>query len=311
MKKEFFVIGVDGGGTKTIGVLANEQGRILKKIKTGPTNPNKVGFKKAFFNLKDLISKLSRGKERKIKIAYLGLAGGLERDEAKKEEIERKLQRNFGFKIVVEGDQKIAFFSGAEKEEGVVLIGGTGAIAMGWKGKKTEISGGWDWLVGDQGSAFWTGRMALEEVIKCFDQRSKKKTRLKELIFKKLKIKEGKDLYEKIYSGDFVSKIASVSKIVDLAAKRGDTLAKKILRKAAKELAQMALAVIKKLKFRGKFPLVFVGGMFKSKIVLKRVKKEIKKHFPQTQFIISSKEPVFGAVKMALKTIKKYDCLGN
>ncbi len=304
MKEDFFIIGVDGGGTKTIGVLADSHGKILRKIKIGSSNPKKIGLEKALFNLKKLISKISQGKEKKIKLAYLGLAGGLERDKEKKEEIERKLQRFFDFKIVVEGDQKIAFVSGTEEKEGVVLIGGTGSIAMGWKGKKREISGGWDWLVGDQGSAFWTGRRALEEAIKSFDQRAKE-SQLKKLIFEKLKIKGGKDLYKKIYTGDFVTKIASLSKIVDLAAKRRDNKAKKILEEASKELAQMALAVIRKLKFKKNFPLVLVGGIFKSEIVLKGVKKEIKKHCPKAKFIIPTKEPVFGAVRLALEEIKK------
>jgi len=38
-----FIIGVDGGGTKTIAALANLQGKIIRKITIGPSNPNKVG----------------------------------------------------------------------------------------------------------------------------------------------------------------------------------------------------------------------------------------------------------------------------
>jgi N-acetylglucosamine kinase-like BadF-type ATPase len=49
MKKENqFVIGIDGGGTKTIGVLADFKGKILKKIEIGSTNPNKIGFERPF-----------------------------------------------------------------------------------------------------------------------------------------------------------------------------------------------------------------------------------------------------------------------
>jgi activator of 2-hydroxyglutaryl-CoA dehydratase len=67
----------------------------------------------------------------------------------------------------------------------------------------------------------------------------------------------------------------------------------------------MAIAVIKKLKFKGKFPIVLIGGMFKSKIVLKTVKREIKKYSPKVQFIRPKKEPVIGAIKLALEEIKK------
>jgi N-acetylglucosamine kinase-like BadF-type ATPase len=133
MGKEF-VIGIDGGGTKTVAALANWQGKILKEIEIGSTNPNKIGFEKAVFNLKELISKISKNK--KIKVAYLGLAGGLERDREKRKKIRKEIQKFFDFPIFVDGDQKIAFRAGTDEKDGIVVIAGTGTIAMGWKGKK-------------------------------------------------------------------------------------------------------------------------------------------------------------------------------
>jgi N-acetylglucosamine kinase-like BadF-type ATPase len=298
MKKENqFVIGVDGGGTKTIGVLADFKGKILKKIEIGSTNPNKIGFKRAVFNLKKLISRISENK--KIKVAYLGLAGGLERDEEKKEKIKREIQKFFNFPIIVDGDQKIAFRAGTNEKDGIVVIAGTGAIAMGWKGKKVAISGGWDWLIGDQGSAFWVGKKVLEEIGKILDGR-RKDFELRKFIFKKLKIKKEIDLYKNFYCEDFVTRIASISKFVDEFSKKGDRFSKEILIEAAKEVSKMAISVIKKLNFeREEFPVVFTGGMFKSKIFRGKVEREIKKTAKKAKFILLRKKPVIGAMKLA------------
>jgi N-acetylglucosamine kinase-like BadF-type ATPase len=296
MEKEF-VIGIDGGGTKTIAALADFKGKILKEIEIGSTNPNKIGFERAILNLRKLILKISKNK--KVKVAYLGLAGGLERDKEKRERIRKELQKFFKFPIFVDGDQKIAFRAGINEKDGIVLIAGTGAIAMGWRGKKVAISGGWDWLIGDQGSAFWVGKKVLEEIGKALDGR-RKDFKLRKFIFKKLRIKKEIDLYKNFYCEDFVAKVALMSKFVDEFSKRGDKFSKKILIEATKEVSKMAISVIKKLNFeKEKFPIIFVGGMFKSKIFREKVEREIKKTAKKAKFILLKKKPVIGAIKLA------------
>lgn len=298
MKEKIFLIGVDGGGTKTIAVLADWKGKILRKIKIGPSNPNKIGFEKSISNLKKLLKKISKNYSKEIKIAYLGIAGGLERDIKKREKIRKALQKIFSFKIYIEGDQKIAFRAATNEKEGVILISGTGSIAMGWKGNKEEICGGWDWLIGDQGSAFWVGRKFLEKIAQSLDGREKWK--LKEYFLKELSFKNEIGLYRKFYQENFVEKVALISKIVDKFSKRGEKNSKRILIEGAKEVAKMAKVVIKKLNFqKEKFPLVLVGGMFKSKIYLKEVKKEIKKIAPFVKILKLNKPPVLGAIKLA------------
>jgi len=298
-----FVIGIDGGGTKTIAALADFKGKILKKIEIGSTNPNKIGFKRAILNLRKLILKISKNK--KVKIAYLGLAGGLERDKEKREKIRKEIQKFFNFPIFVDGDQRIAFSAGTDEKSGIVVIAGTGAIAMGWRGKKVAISGGWDWLIGDQGSAFWVGKKVLEEIGKTLDGR-REDFKLRKFIFKKLKIKREIDLYKNFYNEDFVAKVASISKFVDEFSKKGDRFSKEILIEAAKEVSKMAISVIEKLNLKKeKFPVVFTGGMFKSKIFKEEIEKEIKKFAPKANFILLNKEPVIGAVKLAIEMYRK------
>jgi glucosamine kinase len=296
MEKEF-LIGIDGGGTKTTAALADLKGKILKEIKIGSTNPNKIGFERAILNLRKLISRISKNK--KVKVAYLGLAGGLERDKEKRERIKKELQKFFKFPIFVDGDQKIAFRAGTNEKDGIVVIAGTGAIAMGCRGKKVAISGGWDWLMGDQGSAFWVGKRALEEISKALDGR-RKDFELRKFIFEKLKIKKEIDLYKNFYCDDFVTKVASISKFVDEFSRKGDKFSKEVLIEAAREVSKMAISMIKKLNFeKEKFPVVFVGGMFKSQIFREKLESEIKNVAKKTKFILLRKKPVIGAIKLA------------
>lgn len=309
-KKNFqYVIGMDGGGTKTVAALADLKGKILTQVETGSSNPLKVGMKIAMLNIKEVIKKiLKKYQKEKIAVIYLALAAGIEKNEKKKLAIKRNLfkllnLRRFSGQIIIDGDQPAAFRAGTDKKEGVVLISGTGSVAVGWKGMKTAGASGWDWFLGDDGSGFWLGRKALRAICRQLDGRGKK-TLLSDLIFQKWNINRKEQLMEKVYYGykeNFVEQISLVSPLINKAARRGDKVAKEILNEGGKELALAVIQVVKKLNFsRRKFPLVLVGSALNSAIILKTVKKEVRKLFPQVEFIRPKQAPVTGAVKLAL-----------
>ncbi len=313
MKSKNFVIGIDGGGTKTIAVLADSSGKIIKRTLFGPSNPNKVGYDQTIEVLKSAIKKVSIGMNKnKIASIYIALAGSLERNTKKRETIKSYLLKalpqfaNLHEIIAVEGDQKAAFRSGSDCGDGVVVIAGTGSIAMGWRGDNEAIAGGWDYILGDQGSAFWIGQKVLQMLCHELDGR-KKESKLGMAIIKKWRVKKAKDLTEMIYTLDLVEKVASFSHLVDASAKRGDKAAKKILISAGDELALAALTVIKRLNLdKREFPVVLSGGLFRSKWVTKEVEAEIKKVARRVYFVLPRSEPVIGAVKLALEHVNKY-----
>ena len=80
-----YVIGIDGGGSKTAAILTDLQGKILARVKTGPSNVNKIGFNQVVNNISEALIKVSQKySKNKIAFIYLALAGGLERDDKKK-----------------------------------------------------------------------------------------------------------------------------------------------------------------------------------------------------------------------------------
>jgi N-acetylglucosamine kinase-like BadF-type ATPase len=308
-KNQKYVIGVDGGGMKTAAALANLEGKILARVKTGPSNIQKIGLKPVIENISKALNQVSKKYSKdKIVFIYLGLAGGLERDEKKKEEIKKQLLKSSELSwissknLLIESDQLIAFRSGTNNKEGVLIIAGAGSIVVGWGSKdKKIIIGGRDYLIGDEGSGFWIGEKVLRMVCCSIDDIAPR-TLLQKVVFKKLKIKTESDLLRKIYQSKAVETIASISSIIDKAAEKKDKIARDILFQASQELTIRANSVIQKLNFRNKkFPLVLVGSVFKSKIVLTQIKKRIKKFAPYTDFICPKQEPVIGAIKLAIK----------
>lgn len=298
-----YIVGVDGGGTKTSIALADLQGKILKRVKTGPSNPRNIGIEKSVFNLAQGIKKVIKNiKKEKIISVFIALPAIEEEYKLKKKEIKTKLSsilkisRN---KISIASDQIVAFKSGTDKKNGIVLIAGTGCVAHGWKNRKQAKISGWGYL-GDEGSAFWTGQKTYQAILKDLGGRGAR-TLITKLVFRKWKIKNKESFVKKIYSNPTKS-IPLLTIFTDEAARKKDKIACDILKQAGQELALAVNTVIKKLNFQKQcFPLVLVGSMFKSKILLDTVKKQVKKTAPKAEFIRPKNEPVAGAVKSALE----------
>ncbi len=300
-----FVVGVDGGGTKTVAALTNLKGKIIKIAKAGPANLRNVGVKKAMENVAKAIEKVLP-KKGKILSTFIGLAAFAEEFKEREKEILKELKKHkkispiFEGKVKLDSDQKIAFFAGAEKK-GVILICGTGLGCRGFLGEKEVKVSGWGYLA-DEGSAFFIGQKVFQAVMKDLDKREKR-TILTDLIFKKWKFKKKTDILDFVYKNP-PQNLAQFSKICDLAAKRGDKIAKKILKEAAREAALSAKTAIREIGLKNKkFPLVLSGSVFKSEIFKKEVIKQIKKFSPKAKIILLKKEPVIGAIKLALREL--------
>ncbi len=307
-ESNYYVIGVDGGGTKTTSALANLNGKILKIGKSGPSSPRNVGIKITVENVAEAIKQVLKKIPKKSQIlsTFIGLPAIQEEFKFKIREIEKGFLKDkeispiFEGKVIIGSDQNVAFRAGTDKKDGVLLIAGTGCVAHGWRGEKESHASGWGWLA-DEGSAFWIGQRVFQFILKSFDGRGPK-TILKDLIFKKFKIRKIEDLINLIYLKNLTEIIPLFSVICDEAGKKGDKIAKNILIKAGKELSLAVNSVVKQLDFeKMKFPLVLIGSVFESKIVLNTVKKEAKKFAPRVNFIRPKQEPVIGAVKLAIE----------
>lgn len=299
--RDQYVIGVDGGGTKTTAALADLQGRILRRVKSGPASPTNVGIKVAAASVEKAIKGVWP-KKGKVLFISLGLPAVAERPElARKVKKEIKIFRKGKMKIV--SDQLVAFQAGTDQKDGLIIIAGTGCAAHGWQGKRETHSSGWGWLA-DEGSAFFVGQKVFQAVLKDLDGRGPK-TLLTKLVFQKFKLRKIKDLINLVYLKNPTEIIPQFSILCYEAGRKRDNLAKNILVEAGKELALAAKTVIKKLKFsKAKFPLVLVGSMFKSRILLGAFKKDIKKSAPKVEFVQPKAEPVIGAVKLAIEQLK-------
>jgi len=302
-----FVIGVDGGGTKTAVVLADMKGKIVNRAVAGRSNVRHLGIKTAAKNVAEgIYGVIKRKRTIKIVSTFIGLPALEEEYKDAKIQIiselkrSKKIARVFEGKVEVGSDQLVAFRSGAHGKDGIVAIAGTGIAIHGWNGDKKTVLNNKGWLL-SKGSGNWIGRHAARVIVEAVEDR-KPETRLKDAVFAKFKFKDINELLNFVYK-DPTGNLPKLAIACDEAADRGDKIARDILVTAGKEIALSVRVAAKKLMFSEKVPLVLVGGVYKSRWVLDTVKKEVSRYYPGRFEIIVVEDPVVGAVRLALESI--------
>ncbi len=303
-----YVLGIDGGGTKTVCVISDTEGRLLSSGKGRSSNYLRIGEEEAKRSIKTAIQK---GLQKcgveipRFKVAYLGMAGaGRPRGVMALRSIMDRL--DVADKIVVDTDAAVALAGATACRPGVVLISGTGSIAFGINrdGDRRRV-GGWGYLLGDEGSGYDIGRRGLVAALRAYDGRGEKTVLLERFLFR-FEANSVGELIDRVYSrGAKIDEISSLSRVIVEAARDGDTVSQRILRGAAEELTQAVVAVVRQLKMENdEFELALMGGMFKVEdLIATPVRENIESFAPRCEVISPRFEPAVGAVLLALKEI--------
>lgn len=292
------LIGIDGGGTKTALVLAEENGRLLNTVKGLGSNPADIGLEECENRLRSELDELLRGfggREATVDSVYAGIAGSAnERTKAAVGEILRRLLPNA--RRVDNGSDAFNALYG-EAEEGIALIAGTGSSAFVLTKDGSHQVGGWGYLVDDAGSGFRVGADALKAAYRSYDGRGEK-TKLEELCARRLELPLGEAI-PRIYEGG-KRYIATFSFAVLEAAHAGDAIAEGILSDAANALADHLRAC---LRFVSARPAVAVvsGGLIENDEILERVCAALGKQKNDVQLVRPDVAPVYGALVKAAR----------
>ena len=296
------VLGIDAGGTKTVCLLADENGEILGEARDGGANLQTAGELEVEKVLHRVMEAAVGTRDLSPAAICLGIAG-VDRDEDA--EAVRGIMRRIGFKArtLVVNDALVALVAGAGESAGVVVVAGTGSIAYGHNGRgRAARSGGWGYLLGDEGSGFWIGRRALSAVVRHADGRGPS-TQLTGLILDHLRIGKPADLiHETYYRALRRNAIAGLASLVQRAHAGGDAVASEILQRASLELAAAAGSVVAQLDMRGEsFPFVLAGGIFRVvPWLVADLTRRVSEVAPRSRVEPLNVEPAVGAVRLAI-----------
>ncbi len=294
-----WLIGIDGGGTKTVACAADLSGRLLARTEKGAANYHIIGLPAFAALVAGIIDDLARaaGFDRAdLALVSLGLAGA---DRDRDRRLLRDALVDMGCPCLVNSDARIALAAGlGDRGEGIVLIAGTGSIAYGrTSGGEIIRAGGWGHLVSDEGSGYDIGRQAIARGLKAAEGRDIPSPLL-ERIIARLGVADIAGLIAFIYSPTAAkADIASLATTVADAAAEGDALAAAILADAAVELAGLVCSVIARgFPGPGPVPVAAYGGLLLGNPGLTSRLADLLAG--QAELLPPGAEPVMGALKI-------------
>lgn len=258
-ERDYF-LGVDGGATKTLAVIVDATGREVGRGVAGSGNQAAVGMKRAIESIRGAVTEAARQARTAppFRAAWIGLAG-----------IDRPGDRDrllphlgaLAGAVRLTNDAELAL-TGLDGAVGVAVIAGTGSIVVGRDATgRMARSGGWGHIIGDEGSGYELGRLALKAAARASDGRGQQ-TALLPAIMTEWQLSRPDAMIDRVYPDGDKGEIARLSALVFVAARDGDAVARRIVRDAATELALAALAVGARLEYPDSgLPIALAGGM--------------------------------------------------
>jgi N-acetylglucosamine kinase-like BadF-type ATPase len=298
-----FVLGIDAGGTKTVCLLADGEGRVRASARGPGANLQALGELEVEKVLHEVMDSVLADESAPPAAICLGIAGV---DRPDDNAIIRGIMRRIGYKapVLVVNDALAALVAGVgDDHAGIVLIAGTGSICYGRDhAGRAARSGGWGYILGDEGSGWWIGRETLAAVMRAADGRGPA-TLLTEGVLKHFGFSHVTELVQEVYYRDPRRRaVAGLSGVVQAAGEAGDVVARQILSAAADELVLAVRSVATRLEMRGlQFPLILSGSLFRVLPTLfSEVAHRLPEVAPRSQPAVLDVEPAMGAVRLAL-----------
>jgi len=300
------VLGIDAGGTKTVCLLADAEGRIAGEGIGPGGNLLTFGEEHLERALRQAIDGALHGHDLPIAAVCLGLAGV---DRAEDERIVRNIVARIGYQshVVIVNDALIALWAGTDEPAGIVIVAGTGSIVYGRNARNVAArAGGWGHIIGDEGSGYWIGREVLRAVVRAADGRGPR-TRLTGAVLEHFGLADLTGLPRIVYDLELPrANVAALGPVVQAAHDAGDAVATRILTEAVEELVFAAGSVVRQLDLANQeFHFVLAGGVFRAVPWLAgELPVRLAAIAPQSHARVIDDEPAMGAVRLALAELR-------
>jgi len=271
------VVVVDGGGTGSRAAVATAEGEVLGYARGGPTNSRSAGDDDAAENLRAVIAAALADAARPLSPTAVLVSSASVDTQAHADVLAG------GVRKVVPGPATISVVADtigcwaatADLDPAVAVIAGTGsAVLAGALDQGSRRYGGWDYVLGDEGSGYALGRAALREVLLVGEGRSDG-TALAAAVCGRLGIDETDELFDLIYKPEVdKAEIAAFATDVLELAGEGDARSEAIVEEQVRLLADAVAAAFR--DFTGLHTLGCFGGLWNVPIYRTRFGRAVK-----------------------------------
>lgn len=293
-------LGIEGGGTRTVALVANEKGKALARVEAGPANLSLLDQPALVKLLRSLAAKLTQPDS-----IAIGLAGAWT-------ESDRKRVRSAAAAVwprvpcYATSDLETALTASGRDDQNeyaaqVLIVSGTGSCSYGQNRSGSAVKvGGWGHLLGDKGSGYEIGLRALKAAVYYYD-RDRVWPKLGAALLSALQLNEPYDLIgwaQRASKAD----IARLAVEVFAAWNRKDKIANDILSAAAASLANDGVTCARQLGAKGKKVRFTLAGstLLKQPRFAKLIGKQVKGLWPKAVVTALPREGVWGAVELAM-----------
>ncbi len=262
-----WVAALDGGGTKTATALADRLGTVLTLPQGAGSNPQDGPAWEGV--LREALGQALQAPGG-ITTIVLGLPG-LGEVPAHDAKVLAFLDRRLPVPYEPMNDVFLAHLGALGGAEGVLVLAGTGSMAVARGPEGLARVGGWGDVLGDEGSAAWIGREALALATRAFDGRAPAVLPFARALCRRLGPEAAGDFAPLTWlmaqPGTPRAVVASVARHVDELAREGHGEALRLLRGAAAELALAAKTAAARSGLGDSFPWSFAGGALRSDLL--------------------------------------------
>ena len=289
------VVGLDIGGSKTHGVLWRN-GELVGEAQSGSANTQNVSADEAAAQLHDLFAALGgRGGLQQVDRVVAGAGGVDTPDDA--ERLRALIEPCTPTATIdVVHDTRLILAAGGART-GIGVIAGTGSVAWGIDASGREArSGGWGYLLGDEGSGYWLVRAAVRRALHRHDLGAQPDS-LDEAILALNGARTPTELIGLFHSDAGRTYWAAQSPAVFDAARAGHPGASALLDQAAADLTGLVQDVVSVLDIPG--PVVLGGGLAMHQVDLQERLRPRLEQAGVTEIVFLDRDPVLGALFLA------------
>ncbi|MGH2879075.1 MAG: BadF/BadG/BcrA/BcrD ATPase family protein [Solirubrobacteraceae bacterium] len=295
-----YVMGVDGGATKTLAAVLDLKERALHLGHGASSNADAVGARVA---TESLLRATDEAIDRaglepaQLDAGVLAIAGT--DTDAVAQHVSAARPGNW----VVVNDVVGAWAAATGAQPGVGAISGTGSnvFGVGPDGRSWR-AGGWGHILGDEGSGYWLAARSLRAALADRDG-SGPPTALSTAAVEFYGVRRVEDLARLVYSKPLSkSEIAAFAIETARAAHAGDQVARALFERAAAELGAQVVAVIERTGLSGNFPVGLIGSAFKAgEMFVDPLSALVHKVAPQASVAVVHMAPVGGCLQLAAR----------
>jgi len=301
-----YVLGVDGGNSKTLAVVVDERGSVLGLGRSGNSNHQGIGLEAAMREVRRAAEAALQNASiasSSLSAAFCAIAGADLPEDF--DALNPALGRlHLAPLMELDNDSVAALRAGTDSPDAVVVVWGAGTNGAGRNsaGAKVRLPALGS-ISGDWGGGGDFGRDAIWFVARAHDGRGRH-TVLTDLVLNALGVNDVDEMIRRLYRRQLSSvQIIELAPLVFQAADAGDAVAGEAVVRGGKEVATTARALLRRLDLlESAAQVVLAGGMFRTEapLFMGTIRRAMAEMAPYARVVRPDVEPVVGAAFLAL-----------